>query len=272
MKTIIYASMFLFSATLFGQEEGDPDTTRVNMGKIEIILVDHSNEDLKNEDGLDTLDAIPDEEEKERFEAHWAGVDMGFSMLLNKDMNTNFDNYPYWKNDPARSMTWNVNFLEHKFSIAKQYFGVTTGLGFSFTQVAFKDNYLLQTTGDSLFATIDTVNIYSKNKLRAAYLTVPVLLEFCTHADEDKSFYLAAGVVGGVRIASRVKRIGEYDGKEFQEKLKGTYGLNSFKLDGTVRLGYGSWGAFASYSLLPLFDTAKTTEVYPLTFGLSLNF
>jgi len=272
MKTIIYTSIFLLSTTLFGQEELNPDTTRVNMGKIEIILVDHSNEDLEDDIEIDTLDAIPDEDEKERFEAHWAGVDMGFSMLLNKDMNTNFDNYPYWKNDPARSMTWNVNFLEHKFAIAKQYFGVTTGLGFSFTQVAFKDNYLLQTTGDSLFATIDTVNVYSKNKLRAAYLTVPVLLEFCTHADEDKSFYLAAGVVGGVRIASRVKRIGEYDGKEFQEKLKGTYGLNSFKLDGTVRLGYGSWGAFASYSLLPLFDTAKTTEVYPLTFGLSLNF
>jgi len=272
MKTIIYTSIFLLSTTLFGQEELNPDTTRVNMGKIEIILVDHSNEDLEDEGEIDTLDAIPDEDEKERFEAHWAGVDMGFSMLLNKDMNTNFDNYPYWKNDPARSMTWNVNFLEHKFAIAKQYVGVTTGLGFSFTQVAFKDNYLLQTTGDSLFATIDTVNVYSKNKLRAAYLTVPVLLEFCTHADEDKSFYLAAGVVGGVRIASRVKRIGEYDGKEFQEKLKGTYGLNSFKLDGTVRLGYGSWGAFASYSLLPLFDTAKTTEVYPLTFGLSLNF
>lgn len=272
MKTIIYTSIFLLSTTLFGQEEQNSDTTRVNMGKMEIILVDHSKEELEDDGDLDTLDAIPDEEEKERFEAHWAGIDMGFNMLLNKDMNTNFDNYPYWKNDPARSMTWNVNFMEHKFAIAKQYFGITTGLGFSFTQVAFKDNYLLQTTGDSLFATIDTVNVYSKNKLRAAYLTVPVLLEFCTSADDDRSFYLAAGVVGGVRIASRVKRVGEYDGKEFQETLKGTYGLSPFKLDGTVRLGYGSWGAFASYSLLPLFDTAKTTEVYPLTFGLSLNF
>jgi hypothetical protein len=37
-------------------------------------------------------------------------------------------------------------------------------------------------------------------------------------------------------------------------------------------MGYGSWGAFASYSLMPLFDAGKTTEVYPLTFGLSLNF
>jgi hypothetical protein len=268
MKTIIYASMFLFSATLFGQEEGDPDTTRVNMGKIEIILVDHNK---VNED-LDTIDAAPDENEKKHFEAHWAGIDMGFSMLMNKDMGTSFDNYPYWKNDPARSMTWNVNVLEHKFSIAKQYFGVTTGLGFSFTQVAFRDNYILTSTTDSLFATIDTVNTYSKNKLKAAYLTVPLLVEFCTNADEDKSFYLAAGVIGGVRLTSKVKRDGEFDGKDFQQKNKGVYGLNPFKLDGTVRLGYGDWGAFASYSLLPLFDTAKTTEVYPLTFGLSLNF
>ena len=272
MKTLLYTFIFLLSTTLFGQEEGNPDTTRVNLGTMELIIIDHSGEEEQENSALDTLDAIPDEDEKENFEAHWAGLDMGFSLLMNKEMTSNFDNYPYWKNDPARSMTWNLNLMEHKFSIAKQYFGVTTGLGFSFTQVAFKNNYLLQAAGDTLFATIDTVSSYSKNKLRAAYLTAPVLVEFCTNADDDKSFYLAAGVVGGVRIASRVKRVGEFEGKQFEQIQKGTYGLNSFKLDGTVRLGYGSWGAFASYSLLPLFDTALTTEVYPLTFGLSLNF
>ena len=101
---------------------------------------------------------------------------------------------------------------------------------------------------------------------------MPLLLEFNTNADPDKSFYLAAGVIGGVRLASNVKRKGDYDGKEFREESKGKFGLNPFKLDGTVRLGYSNWGAFASYSLLPLFDTGKTVEVYPLTFGLSMNF
>lgn len=270
MKKVIYSAILLLSTAAFAQEEEPKkDTTRVNMGKIEIILVDHSND----EDNVnDTIDAAPDEFEKKKYEAHWAGLDMGFSMLMNDQFDNNFDNYPYWENDPARSMTWNLNILEHKFAIAKEYFGVSTGLGFSFTQIAFRDNYLLNSTADTLFATIDTVNVYSKNKLKATYLTVPLLLEFCTNADEDKSFYLAAGVVGGVRLTSRIKRNGEFDGKEFQQIEKGVYGLNSFKLDGTVRLGYGSWGAFANYSLLPLFDTAKTVEVYPLTFGLSLNF
>jgi hypothetical protein len=43
-------------------------------------------------------------------------------------------------------------------------------------------------------------------------------------------------------------------------------------LDAAMRMGYGNWGAFATYSLLPLFETSKTTEVFPLTFGLSINF
>lgn len=272
MKTKIFTLPFLMLAiTGYAQEEKTkPDTTRVNMGKVEIIIVDHSKGEPESK--IDTLDASPDEKDKKKFEAHWAGLDMGFNVMMNNSMGTNFDNHEYWENDPARSMTWNLNLLEHKFPIFGQYVGITTGLGFSFTQLAFRDNYILSSTTDTLFATIDTVNSYSKNKLRANYLTVPLLIEFATNEDDDKSFYLAAGVVGGVRLSSKIKRTGEYDGKEFKQEDKGVYGLNSFKLDGTVRMGYGSFGAFASYSLLPLFDTDKTVEVYPLTFGLTMNF
>lgn len=272
MKTQIYTLSFLSLAFLGNaqEEKTNPDTTRVNMGNMEIILVDHSKE--TDSEQIDTLDAAPDEKERKKFEAHWAGLDMGFNLMMNNSMGTSFDNYEYWENDPARSMTWNLNILEHKFQIYKQYVGITTGLGFSFTQLAFRDNYILNITTDTLFAAIDTINSYSKNKLRANYLTVPLLIEFATNEDSDKSFYLAAGVVGGVRLSSKIKRTGEFDGKEFKQEDKGVYGLNSFKLDGTVRMGYGSFGAFASYSLLPLFDTDKTVEVYPLIFGLTLNF
>lgn len=274
MKTKIYTLAVLLSSTgLFAQEK-TPDTTRVNMGKMEIILVDHSKEEMDDSEDadIDTVNAEPSDSDRKKYEAHWAGLDMGFGMNLNNAMGTSFDANPYWENDPARSMTWNLNILEKKFAIAKQYVGITTGLGFSFTQMAFRDNYVLQHNSDTLFAVIDTVNDYSKNKLRANYLTVPLLIEFATNEDADKSFYLAAGVVGGVRLSSKIKREGEFDGKDFKQSVKGIYGLNSFKLDALVRLGYGDWGAFASYSLMPLFDTEKTVEVYPLTFGLSMNF
>jgi hypothetical protein len=272
MKTTLLTLPILFTAGFsFAQEEKSPDTTRVNLGKMEIIIIDKSGDKGAK---IDTIDAAPDDKSKSKrnYEAHWAGLDMGFNVMMNSAMNSNFDAYPYWENDPARSMTWNLNILEHKFKIAGPYVGITTGLGFSFTQLAFRDNYVLFSSSDTLFAVVDTISSYSKNKLRANYLTVPLLIEFATNADEDKSFYLAAGVVGGVRLSSKVKREGEIDGKNFKQQEKGVYGLNPFKLDATVRMGYGSWGAFASYSLMPLFDTGKTTEVYPLTFGLSLNF
>lgn len=250
--------------------ENLPDTTRLNFGKTEVIIVDKSKEENEFEDEFE--DEEDGKKHKDRGEAHWAGLDFGFTMLMNENFETKFIDHPYWQNDAAKSQVWNLNLLEHKFRIAGDYVGLTTGLGFSFMQVAFKDNYFLRSTPDTVFATIDTVYNYSKNKLRASYLTVPLMLEFNTSSDSDRSFYLAAGVVGGVRIASKVKRKGEFDGKEFTTKDKGTYGLNSFKVDAAVRLGYGDWGVFANYSLLPLFDSGKTVEAYPLTFGLSLNF
>ena len=38
-------------------------------------------------------------------------------------------------------------------------------------------------------------------------------------------------------MTSKLKRKGEFDGKEFEQKEKGTYGLNPFKLDATARMG-----------------------------------
>lgn len=270
MKTrILIALTALIAAPVFAQDEPkeEPkderrDTTTMTLGRTEIIMIHHDTTDIEKE---------------KRSEAHWAGVDFGFSMLMNSGFENRFPENPYWQNDAAKSQTWNINLLEHKFNFGTPYVGLTTGLGFSFTSVAFKNNYILTqgydaSGADTLFAVIDTVNQYSRNKLKASYLTAPLLLEFNTNADADKSFYFAAGVVGGVRMTSKVKRNGEYEGKKFEYKDKGRFGLNAFKLDATVRMGYSDFGVFASYSLLPLFDDGLTADIYPLTFGLSLNF
>lgn len=259
--------------------ESEVDTMRMKFGKTQVLVITTPGEEGEEDDTNVhvTVNSNDDDEKEEpkrsrKSEAHWAGLDFGFSMLLDENRENTFNNYPYWKNDAAKSQVWNINILEHKFNFGQPYVGLTTGLGFSFTSVAFNNGYLIQSNADSVYAVMDTINAYSKNKLKASYLTVPLMLEFNTSADEDRSFYLAAGVVGGVRLTSKTKRQGEFDGKEFKEKVKGPYNLNPFKLDAAVRLGYSNWGVFANYSLLPLFDKGKTIDLYPLTFGLSLNF
>lgn len=264
MKTM-YLTLcgLLLGGTVLAQQ---PDTTRLNFGKTQIIVVENPDGEDDPETG-DTIDAAPDPEELMEIEAHWAGLEFGPTILLNNSMKSSFPNDPQWENDPGRSFSWNLNFIEHKFKIYQNYVGLTTGLGFNWTQIGLKQ-YNLNVDNDSLWAVTDTVNVYKRNTLRAIYLTAPLMLEFCTSNEENGKFYLAAGVIGGVRIGSSVKTKTD----DNKDKTKGTYGLEAFRLDAAVKLGYKNFGVFANYNLLPMFDTDKTAAVYPLTFGLSLNF
>ena len=101
MKTTLLALPILFCTIIgYGQEEKTPDTTRVNLKKMEILIIDKSGE-------IDTIDAAPEEgvKSKRSYEAHWAGIDMGFNVMMNNAMSADFGTYEYWENDPARSMT-----------------------------------------------------------------------------------------------------------------------------------------------------------------------
>ncbi len=260
MKTGLFITFIFFLFGYANSQEEEADTTRIKL-KEKLILI------IKNND---TIDAAPDEKELKHFEAHWAGIEFGPTMLLNGSMKSSFPNDKHWENDPGKSFSWNLNFAEYKFKIYKNYIGLTTGLGLNWTQIGLKNNIL--NDSDSLWVFKDTINDYKKNKLRAVYLTVPLMLEFCTNAKSDRGFYLAAGVIGGVRLGSSTKQVIEEDKTKIRTKTKGVYGLNAFKLDAAVKLGYKDIGIFANYSLLPLFDTDKTVGVYPLTFGLTVNF
>lgn len=258
------------------EKENDPDTTRLNLGTTEVLII-KTTKGTVVVDGKTVVvkDSTGNEEgdKKKRYshDGHWAGVDFGVGIMMNSQFKSSFPTAPQWENDPAKSFYWNLNIVDHRFNLYKEYIGITTGLGLNFTRVGLSNNYVLNQNADSVWAVKDSIP-YSKNKLRATYLQIPLLLEFNTNSDEDKSFYFATGVIGGVRIGSSVKRKRDISGFESKEKIKGVYGLSPFKLDATVRMGYADWGLFANYSLVPLFDKKKTAEVYPLTFGLSYNF
>lgn len=276
MKKLFYSTAtILLLGQSFAQELPEEtlksDTSRTHLGKLEIVSIKDKIVYINFPQGpsTDTIDASPSEAEAERNEAHWAGIDLGVNVLLNSQNTTSFPNNQYWENDPAKSFYINLNFMERKFDIYKHYVGITTGLGINFMQVGMKNNYILQSNKDSVYAIEDTTFSYSKNKFKACYLQIPLLLEFNTNEDADKSVYLAAGVIGGLRLSSKVKREGDLDGKGFKEEVRGVYNLNSFKLDATVRAGYANWGIFANYSLIPLFVAGKTVEVHPFTVGLT---
>ena len=288
MKNYILLVALFSVLTAFGQEESETekkeeaprteeskpsDTTRFNVGGSEVIIVSKGeNSTVEIKDGDDEDNDGFSKPKRKKSEAHWAGIDFGVTQFTNEVQGSSFPAYKYWENDASSSWYFNLNLLEKKFNIISTHVGLTTGLGFSFQSFGLRDNYDLELSADTLTASINPENVYSKNKLKASYFRVPLLLEFNSHKNNNKGFYLATGVVGGVRLSSKTKQIGKRDDLEFESKVKGDYGLESFQADAVVRIGYKDWGGHVSYSMLPLFDTDKTVAVHPLSFGLSYNF
>jgi TonB family protein len=224
------------------------------------------------EGGEEPISEDDDEEITKRYDAHWAGFDIGSLILMSEGFNSTFENNPYWQNNIGKSSSVNLNLLEYKLPIFKQYFGLTTGFGMAFSTIGFKDNYILYHDQDTVFAMKDTLQSYRNNSLTATYLTVPLLLEFTTKAKQKKSFYVAAGVIGGLRIGSYTTKTGKYEnGDRFQNVVRSKYNLNPFTLDATLRAGYGFIGIYASYQLNSLFKNNKTVDVFPFKLGVTFN-
>jgi hypothetical protein len=217
------------------------------------------------------------EDVKPRYEAHWAGMDIGTVVLMNSDFGTDFTNNPYWENDIVNSNSFTLNGLEYKLPIFKQYIGLTTGFGYRNTNISFGNNYRLSYDNESVSA--ETINLeeeniseIKQNWLAVHYLTVPLLLEFATKIEGKKNFYFNAGVIGGVRVGSRATLKGKYDnGDKFTNVRRAKYNLNPFVLDASFRIGYGAFGLFGTYSLSSMFKENTTIAIHPLRVGVTWN-
>jgi hypothetical protein len=56
--------------------------------------------------------------------------------------------------------------------------------------------------------------------LKSTFVNVPLLLEFNTNKNPEKSFHLAFGVIGGFKLGSRTRQILEQNGEEIKLLIK----------------------------------------------------
>lgn len=241
------------------------DTTKITMGKIKLLIVDEEGKNVK----LEFEDAY--NSYKSKLKAHWAGFELGYNLL----MDDNFENkapvgYEYLDQKWEKSIAVNFNLVDYEIDLYRKNIMLVTGLGFTINNYRFSSQSYLVPGVDSVVAYTDpSVNV-TKNKLVAQYLTVPLLIEFNTSLNPKKTFHIALGMIGGVRIASHGKLITEKDGDEVKSKYYDQYNLNPWRYDATVRLGYRGFTVFGSYDMAGLFKDNKGPEVYPLTVGLRL--
>lgn len=218
----------------------------------------------------DIIEQMPDQKLK-LIEPNWAGIEFGTNQLMNSSFNSTFNENPYWVNNVNKSWFFNYNFFEYKAPIFKQYLGITTGFGYSWRGISFADNYELTSNADTVYANFTTLEL-KRNKLTGHYLTLPLLLEFCTKKDTDKNFYISSGFIGSWRFSSYTFQKGkDVNGNNFAHYIYSNYNLNRFNLDLVVRVGYSYFGLFTSYQLNTLFQKDQTVAIHPFRIGLTIN-
>ncbi|NNC83151.1 MAG: outer membrane beta-barrel protein [Flavobacteriales bacterium] len=243
------------------------DTTKIKMKKSTIIIVNEENPEVKTKEDDDEW---VDRDRKYSL-TNWAGIDIGINGFLDADGEADLnDSIPYLATSTFGSRSFSINFWEQKFRFIKDYVGLTTGAGLQVNSYRLKNDYTLANVNDSLVAFMDSSLSLNKNKFRTTWINVPLLLEFNTSLKREKSFHLAAGFVGGFHLESMYKQKYKQDGDSFKNSTKNNFNVEPFRMEGMLRIGYGSVNLFTTIQLTQLFKENTGPEIYPFTVGITL--
>ena len=246
--------------TPYNSEKGD--TTRFRIGGNRVIIIDDN----------DTAKSVKNKRKKENeVKDIWGGLELGVNGFMNSNNQANLPaNYDYLALNYGKSFNINLNMFEKHLKLYQNYIALTTGLGFEFNRYMFKENITLIPNTKNLEVVYNNYG-FQKNCLKDSYINVPLLLEFNTNKKAKKSFHFAAGVIGGYRLSSKTKQVFELAGRTIKNKVSDDYNLNPFKYGATVRMGYGKFNVFATYSLSTLFEqNTIAPQLYPFTVGVTL--
>lgn len=269
-KITLYMLCLLITGVAYAQ---DGDTVKFTLGHKRLIVVDTQPTD--STDGDKELQFSPwvEDDKKKNFKSYlWEGVGIGVTGYVTPNNEVSLPaGQQNFELDMARSIGVNLNFGSSRIDIARHGLGLVTGLGLDFKSYAFKNNTVLTLTGDTVIAGVDSTVNFNKNKLRSTYLQVPLMVDINTSAKSKKGMHLGFGVIGGVRIGSKLKQKYEVDGDPTKIKTRSHYHLRPFTADATLRIGFGQLNFYANYGLLSVFEKGKGPELIPFELGVLIS-
>ncbi len=208
------------------------------------------------------------------FNAHWAGFEFGILNFLSAKRTLATDEQlDYLILIPEKTMSYELNVLEYDIALSKnKRFGAATGAGLEWNSLALKQNINLYEDANGIIRAeyIDTaMTEYTKNKLNAVYVTVPLIVEFQIPIKHRK-FFIGAGITGGIRAWSKQKQKYKVNGQVYKNKKVDDFQMSPFRYGATARIGYGDVGFFINYSFVSLFNEGAGPELFPISVGLKI--
>jgi hypothetical protein len=199
---------------------------------------------------------------------HWAGFGLGFVGVTDGQAYNNVDGVQL---DLGRSHEYNYNMIEHITPLFFQLVGLTSGLGMSWRYYYLDNSTYLKEANDQVTVVDASPLEYKYSRLSNWYLTVPLMLELQMFKHAKGKPYLAAGVVGGVRLSTVYKtKYYNTSGSTIKTKDRGM-NVPPLTLDYIAQAGYGKVSVYARYSPLSIFETGKGPDVQHTSIGFMLD-
>lgn len=291
MKRLYFLVVFCaLTATSFAQTEPTKKDTTYNPAnndtiRIGSILIIKKNKKAKGDSTIVITDTRKRNPKKS---TNYIIFDVGFANLND---NTNYANTSGYvvnkigvpafnsadlKLKGGKSLNINFWFFMQKYALVKNNVNLKYGLGLELNNyrfrspISFKENGIIPYSGgqqtNAAFVFRDSIT-FSKNKLAADYLTVPLMLNFATTKKTGKPTLSASvGVSAGYLYSQRNK---QESGERGKQKNKGEYDMERFKLSYTAELGLGPVRFYGSYSPKSMFE--RGLDVKPYNIGIRFS-
>lgn len=286
MKQIVCMfAVLLAASTSFAQTDSTAKTTdTVRVGNFVIIKKNNGNEKTYSSNKNDVNITYKVERrptKKKNISTNWWIFDLGFANIRDNTNYASAQSGPYFKTlRPAdgpvnqnsyrliTGKTSNVNiwFFMQKLNISKHVLNLKYGLGYEMYNIRY-DTRISYRKDPQPFVHNDSIS-FSKNKLFAGYLTVPMMINFNPTPDNRKGFSLSAGMSAGYLLESRNKQV---SGERGKQKVNGNFEMEPWRLAAIAELGIGPVRLYGSYSLNRLQKDITRVEQYPYAVGIRFS-
>ena len=160
----------------------------------------------------------------------------------------------------GKSVNVNLWLFMQKMNLVQHYVNLKYGLGIEMNNYRFKSNISFDEGGlnpynpsqniSHAFIFRDSIS-FSKNKLAADYVTIPLMINFNTNPKNSRqALKLSAGVSMGYLYSSRNKQI---SGERGKKKNSGDYDLDKWKFSYIGEVGLGFINLYGTYSPKSIF-------------------
>ena len=261
---------------LSGMAQTDSTQKDIDTIRVGNILIIKNKKDGKNDDDKDHDDVKVERSKSytpKNVSTNWGIVDIGINQFND---NTNYAqsiaqgylgagaSEDWFDLRNGKSINVNIWFFMQRLNLVEHVVNLKYGLGLELNNYRYSENIKYQKTSMPLVI-MDNVN-YSKNKLAADYLTVPMMLNFNFTPNRRHGFGFSVGASAGYLYASRQKTISNDFGKK---KDKEDFDLRQWKISYIGELSLGVVKLYGSYATQSMFRKGLDHTPYNVGFRLS---